>query len=222
MKKRLVAAGLTAGLLGGGAAGFAFTSGAVTAGAQEGTTTTVVPSKSATARPVKAHRDEKLRETLRPLVDDGTLTQKQLDAVVTKLEAARPMPGPRMRFAARVIGLDTAARTIGVSVADLRSALKDGSSIADVARSKKIDPQKVIDALVSEATARGQKAVSNGRLTQQQADARLETVTERITAMVNGDAPLGPDGPMGRWGRGHGGPPPDGNSAPEASTTTGG
>lgn len=50
--------------------------------------------------------------------------------------------------------LETVAEAIGISVEDLRAALADGSSIADIATANGVDPDDVVEALVAEATAR--------------------------------------------------------------------
>ena len=77
MRKQLAAAGLTAGLAVGGVAGFAFTGGTGLVGAQDESTTTPAPmSEAEDARP---DRSERIAEILKPLVDDGTITQEQAD-----------------------------------------------------------------------------------------------------------------------------------------------
>lgn len=82
-------------------------------------------------------------------------------------------------------GLATAASTIGVTKEELRTALRDGRSIAQVAQSKDVDVQKVIDAMVADAKAKLAEAVQNGNLTQAQADRKAANLNERITALVN-------------------------------------
>ena len=52
------------------------------------------------------------------------------------------------------IALSTAAEAIGISEDDLRAALADGQSIADVAEANGVDVQVVVDALVAEVTER--------------------------------------------------------------------
>jgi hypothetical protein len=64
----------------------------------------------------------------------------------------------------RRFAFSTAATTIGVSPADLLKDMKGGHSIADVATAHKVDPQKVIDAIVTGADAKIQQAVTNGRI----------------------------------------------------------
>ena len=144
----------------------------------------------------------RLAEVLQPLVDDGTLTQAQMDAVTQALQDARPVwgghgPGGRHggpgRFGAKV-SLETAATTIGISEDDLRTALQDGQTLAEVATANGVEPQAVIDALVAEATTRLDQAVTDGRIEQADADARKAELTERITTAVNEGFPARGDG----------------------------
>jgi hypothetical protein len=55
------------------------------------------------------------------------------------------------------LDLSVAASTIGVSEADLKTALQSGQSIADVANAHGVDPQTVIDALVKAGETRLEK-----------------------------------------------------------------
>jgi hypothetical protein len=135
-----------------------------------------------------------LEEALAPLVEDGTLTQAQVDAVVETLEAARPVfDGDRGRrghwggpgLVAGRHSLDTAAEAIGISEDDLRAALEDGQTLAEIAEAHGVDAQAVIDALVGEATDRLDEAVADGRLDETEAEERRAEITERITEMVN-------------------------------------
>ena len=51
-------------------------------------------------------------------------------------------------------GLDAAAKVLGMTPQALRTELRSGKSIADVAKEKGVDVQKVIDAIVAQAKAR--------------------------------------------------------------------
>ncbi len=125
-------------------------------------------------------------------------------------------PGPGFRHGpGKAFGadekLDAAAKALGVTTDDLRSALRDGKSIADVAKDKNVDVNKVIDSMVATAQARIDKAKTDGKITQAQADRLTAELKDRITKLVNGDfagpgrGPGGPGGPgRGFWG--HRGP----------------
>jgi hypothetical protein len=63
--------------------------------------------------------------------------------------------------------------------------LRQGSTIAQIAKSKGVDVNKVIDAMVAASHAKLDEAVKNGRLTQRQADALETRLKDRITQMVN-------------------------------------
>jgi DNA-binding Lrp family transcriptional regulator len=101
-------------------------------------------------------------------------------------------PGHGRHRAAHVAAhLDVAAQAIGVSPVELRTALRDGQSIAQVARSKNVDVQKVVDALVADARSRLAAKVTAGELTQAEADEKAARLTERVTALVNRTGGLG-------------------------------
>ena len=94
-------------------------------------------------------------------------------------------------------GLEAAASAIGISVEDLRTAVKGGDTVAEVAAANNVEVQTVIDALIADATTHLNQAVADGRLSEADAAERAADLSERITAMVNGT--MSPGGP-GRQG----------------------
>lgn len=138
-----------------------------------------------------------LTDALAPLVSDGTITQAQSDAVVKTLVEAGPFGerGPRGHRGPR---LDAAAEAIGIDVDTLKSELSSGKSVADVATEHGVSVDSVVNAIVADASAHLDQEVADGNMDQSKADEIKSTLTERITAMVNGDAPQGPQGPDGQ------------------------
>ena len=134
-------------------------------------------------------------------------TQGSTDPTAAPAAAPRP-PGPG--HPGKGAGLAAAAKALGMSEADLRTALHSGQSMAQVAESKKVDVKVVIDAMVAEAKARLAEDVTAGRLTQAQADERSATLEQRITEMVNRVGGAGP----GHGGHGPGGPGGPGDHGP--------
>lgn len=117
------------------------------------------------------------------------------------------------------VGLDVAADTIGISEADLVTALRSGDTIAEVAQANGVEPQAVIDALVAKATERIDAAVAAGDLDATRAEELKSDLTDRITQRVNEGGPLG-DGPMGGPGHHRGGPFTDGADATASADAT--
>ena len=206
--KRLAKAGLALGLIGGSAAGFALTTPGVSGAQTDSTTPSTTAPSTTDARP---DREAKLRESLQPLLDNGTLNQSQLDAVVGALKDAAPLGGHRGGGFRGGADLSVAATTIGISADDLRTALESGQSIADVAASKGVDVQSVIDAMVAAMNDRLAEAVSSGKLTQEKADELKADAATRIADVVNG---------VDKPGRGFGGMRPNGGTPPAAPSTT--
>jgi len=226
---RFAAFGLVAGLLGGGAAGVALGVPGF-AGAQAadpGSSSSTAPADPAPATPApKPERGARLRQALAPLVAKGTITQAQADAVIAALEAAKPAKGPRGHgpgpggkgFRGGPGRLDAAAGAIGITVEELRTALQGGQSLADVAESKGVDPEKVVSALVAGLKTHLDEEVASGRHTQAEADQKLARATERIRAFVSGDLPLKRPGDF-RHRHGPGDPRPEPAPAKPSSTT---
>ena len=95
-------------------------------------------------------------------------------------------------------GLDAVAKALGISAQDLKTDLAKGQSIAEIAKTKKVDVNKVIDALVADASARIDEARKAGHITQPEADKVKTDLKTRITDLVNNGFPKGPKG--GRFG----------------------
>ncbi len=84
-------------------------------------------------------------------------------------------------------GLADVADAIGISTDDLRAALRDGQTLAEVAEANGVDPQRVVDVLVESGTARLDAAVAAGRIDQATADEREASLPERAADLVNGE-----------------------------------
>ena len=222
MNKKIVTAGLAAGLLAGTGAGLILQMSG-TAGAA-GASITATTDDAARG----ADHEARLQEVLKPLIDDGTLTQAQVDSVVATLAAAGPMRGHEGRGGHGGPGLSTVATTLGMTEAEVRDAISNGQTLAQLAEAKGSTPQALIDALLAEHKAHLGEEVAAGEHTQAEADAKLADATTRVTEFVNNTDVTkmgGPGGPGGRGDRGPrgggGGPGNDaGTDDTEATATT--
>ncbi len=137
-------------------------------------------------------RTDKIKDALSGLVTDKTLTQAQADKVADALGSADlghgfgPGQGGRSGHG---LDLEAAATALGVSQDDLRTAVQGGQSLADVAKDKNVSVDTLVSALVAAEKTRIAKEVTDGKLTQAQADERLSDLTTRITERVNSTRP---------------------------------
>jgi len=134
-------------------------------------------------------------------------------------------PGPGSAFAPKlapgsgggILGasVDAVAKALNITPAELKADLAKGMTIADIAKSKNIPVDTVINTLVNDATARINQAVQDKKLTQDQANKLEQNLKTAITNIVNnglrfrgGFAMHGPNGGFGSGRMGGGMPAP--------------
>jgi hypothetical protein len=129
------------------------------------------------------------KDNLGVAVGAGWLTQAQADRVLAGLtEAVTDLVnnGPGIPKGDKAGPLGAAATYLGMTPAELRTALRGGKTLAQVAS----DKGKSVDGLVTALTAGAKKhldaAVAAGDITQAQATAALKRLTEHVTDFVNG------------------------------------
>jgi hypothetical protein len=96
-------------------------------------------------------------------------------------------------------GLDAMAEAIGIDVEDLRAALQDGQTPAEVAEDNGVSRADLVDAVVASINEHLDQAVEEGRLTEEEADERRADAEDNANAIVDGERPegFGPHGPGG-------------------------
>jgi len=157
---------------------------------------------------------ERIKNALSGLVSDGSLTQEQADEVATTLDAAGLGDGRGGHGGGGRLDLGAAATALGMTEDELATALQaDGATLATIAGQQGVPVDTLVTALTDAAEDRIAQAVSDGRITQEQADQRLADLAERITERVEStDADR--HGGAGRGGGPRGGAEPDTDEAP--------
>jgi uncharacterized protein YidB (DUF937 family) len=92
---------------------------------------------------------------------------------------------PGLRLEVRRGGAKVVTDTLGVTRADLRTALKSGQTISQYATSLGKDPQTVTDALVNAANAKIVQLVADGKLPQDRAATIKGKVPARVEKIMN-------------------------------------
>jgi DNA-binding phage protein len=156
--------------------------------------------------------EQALKNRVDAAVKDGLLTKEQGARLKKRVGAGdfplfRLGPGPGFRdrhgpgiFHAK---LEAAADYLGMTEANLREALENGKTLAQVARDRGKSVEGVVNALLAGAEAKLDAAVRAGRLTEAEKADMLSGLRQRITALVNGRFPSPAFGP-GLLFRGHG------------------
>jgi hypothetical protein len=103
--------------------------------------------------------------------------------------------GPGLLKAGISDSLAAAAKYLGLTESALRDQLNDGKSLADVAKAQNKDVDGLKDAILAAAKSDLDKAVSDKKLTQSQADDVYNHLKDRIDDMVNGQLGFHGHGP---------------------------
>lgn len=146
-----------------------------------------------------SERVDRVKQALAGLVTDGTLTQQQADRVAETLGNAelgegRHHGGAGHGLGRRGLDLDAAATALGLTSEELRTELREGKTLAQVAEERDVPVETLTDALVAAAETALRQAVEEGRLTQEQADERRADLEARLSAKIESGSP---------WGGGH-------------------
>ena len=100
-------------------------------------------------------------------------------------ESAESSTGAIVGSTSRPSPVADAAKVLGMTEAELVTELNAGKSIADVAKAKNVDLDKVIAAITAGFKAHLDEEVASGEHTQAEADAKLAEFKTRVTTMVN-------------------------------------
>lgn len=133
------------------------------------------------------------------------VTQRIGDLVDRKGGAPRPGVGPGGRFGPgpnggpafiRTDALSVGSTYLGISRTDLRTKLQSGQSLAQVAAATAGKSRDgLIQAIVADETTTIDKAVTDGKLTADQATKLKAGLTQRVTQVIDSTHPMGPLGP---------------------------
>jgi transposase-like protein len=134
--------------------------------------------------------DEARATTIKDRVQDRVaklLQTKPGPHALDRLRRAKVRGGLRRHV--RRAALIGAAKAIGVEPTELGASLRDGKSVADVARANDVEPEVVIDAVVAAGNKKVDEAVANGKLDETRATTIKDRLPDRVTKLVNATRP---------------------------------
>jgi hypothetical protein len=141
------------------------------------------------------------KDTVAKGLSEGQMTQSQADEANGRIDTWQPGQGGPwgMPFGGHDRGwggmghhgfgfegqaiLDAAAKTLGMTTADLTTELQSGKTLADIAAEKKVDVAALKQAMIDAAKAQVDQAVTDGKLTQAQADqlkTKIDTLAQNL------------------------------------------
>lgn len=145
-----------------------------------------------------------ITQAQKDLVNDalkqGKITQQQADKAIQSIDKGgfaflghrfgkRGFPWAGFPWAkgrqAMGFGLNSVAEFLGISQDQLRTELRGGKSLAQVAQDHGKTRDQLKDAIVSSARDALNKAMTNGKLTQEKADSILKKLQDNIDTMID-------------------------------------
>ncbi len=161
---------------------------------------------------VKAAAQSATNQTIDAAVAAGRLTAEQAQQLKDRAAQA-PFAGPGRGFdgghrggkgglgmmGAELSGL---AQFLGMPEADVRTALQSGKTLAQLAQERGKSRDDLKTYLSAQARTRLDQAVRDGKLTQDQANQRLQQMTTELDRLIDGQMPQrGPRGGVGPNGQ---------------------
>lgn len=95
-----------------------------------------------------------------------------------------------MRLGGATLLVAELSKVTSLTQRDIAQQLRAGKTLAQIATENKADVQAIVSAAVAQATVRINRLVSNGRLSQQQADQLIATLPTELTKLMNQVNPL--------------------------------
>lgn len=162
---------------------------------------------------VSDSRAERIVDALSGLVDDGTITQTQAEAVGQELADRFPGRG-HDGFRGGFGSFDSAEllELLQLDEAALREQLLSGATLAEITEAQGVDADAVAEILVDQARARLDEAVAEGRIDEAAAETLAGEIESRVDDLINGEVP--PHRGHGRGFRGH---TPDGDTTEDSA-----
>jgi hypothetical protein len=150
----------------------------------------ITPEKLRTAfRDALAARIDAAVEAGKLTAEQGAKLKERLanaNGLGLRLRGRLAMKHPRLVHGihARAHRLGPVTKYLDISPQELRSQLRSGKSLAQIATAQGKTPDGLVDAITAPAKARLAKAVEKGRLTQQRADELLSRLTDAVEKAV--------------------------------------
>lgn len=173
---------------------------------------------------LQAAIDDTGLEIVDEAVAEGNLTEEQGDRIRDRIESGDGLfafGGFGRGFALGLhvghlaASLDDLADFMGMDADELRDAVADGQTLAEVAQAQGVSEDDLKAFLLDKYEERLAQTVEDGEITQEQADEKLESASDRIDDLINRE------GSLGHWGGRFGGPcQPDSGSESEGAEDT--
>jgi sugar-specific transcriptional regulator TrmB len=143
-----------------------------------------------------ANRQGALDDVLNEAVADGRITSEQADKIREHPRRAGAALGRQLHKAAMGV-FAAAAEALDMTKEELRTELKSGKSLADIATARGVSVETLKKDITTAVDAKLDEAVANDKLTQERADKIAAGLAERLDKIVQhkGGSRIQPNNP---------------------------
>jgi hypothetical protein len=139
--------------------------------------------------------EQVVSEALTPLIENGTLTQEQADAVVDQLAplVARARFQDRTQELVKQLGRLAAetAEVVGITPDELGEQLEAGMTLAEIAEANGLTAEQLVRAVTDHIAAHLAVRVTAGKLDQARSDEIVATTEQTLSELIDVEHPFG-------------------------------
>jgi membrane-bound lytic murein transglycosylase B len=156
----------------------------------------VSQATSPNSQPPQQHAEERLGNTLAEMVQEGAITQEQADAILERVapilaEASMDARPPQKRIAQHLRGIiRQTVGLLGLEPEAIVAQLREGHTLAEIAEAQGVTREELVNAITADAHEKLSEAVAAGRLSQEEADARLERMRHELARALTHPLPI--------------------------------
>ena len=142
------------------------------------------------SHPPQQHAEERLGNTLAEMVQEGIITQEQAYAILERIapilaQASMDSRPPQDRIAQHLRGIiRQTVGLLGLEPEVIVAQLREGHTLAEIAEAQGVTLDELVNAITADAHEKLAEAVASGRLSQEEADERLERMRDQVTRVV--------------------------------------
>jgi predicted XRE-type DNA-binding protein len=163
----------------------------------------IVTAKGADPTAVKAAAKTSITDELKKLTEQGELSEAQSKLLLSLIDptlnalferkfntSKETVEERRVRLSSYNLLIQETSKATKISQRELLLELREGTTLAQIAKEKSADTDAIVNEVVTRVTAQINQRVKGGNLKQEEADRLIGGLKDQVTGLMNGPAPF--------------------------------